>query len=113
MSWLYGISIAAGIMSLQWFLAIALAIGMQLLAFPFSTIQTLNTVLAWTSVIAIAAWVVWDSQKIEIKKYKLGIPGNPIVLFICLLGLSGIALSCYLSGRYRIKHGTAGLKEAK
>ncbi|HTY87324.1 MAG TPA: hypothetical protein VMB80_07655 [Candidatus Acidoferrum sp.] len=58
-----------------------------------------------------ALWAAVDSTKIQLKRYKSGISYGPIVLFIAIALLWIIGFPWYLVMRYKIKTGTAVLKD--
>ena len=58
-----------------------------------------------------ALWAAIDSSKIQLKRYKSGISYGPFVLFIGVAFLWIVGFPWYLSMRYKIKTGTAVLKD--
>jgi energy-coupling factor transporter transmembrane protein EcfT len=62
-------------------------------------------------VVASAIWAAFDSSKIHLRKYKSGISYNPVVLFICIIGIWIIAFPWYLIVRGKILAGKAVLKD--
>jgi hypothetical protein len=67
--------------------------------------------LSWIFFGIISLWAGFDSKKIELNRYKLGIACKPIVLF-CLCYLLWIFIfPWYLWARFKIKDGTAVLKD--
>jgi hypothetical protein len=56
-------------------------------------------------------WAAVDSTKIQLRRYKSGISYGPVVIFICFVGLWIVAFPWYLILRYKIKTGTAVLKD--
>ncbi len=62
-------------------------------------------------IVGTAIWASMDSSKIQLKRYKSGISYGPVVLFICFLMLWAVAFPWYLVMRYKIKNGTAILKD--
>ena len=61
-------------------------------------------------VLGTALWAAIDSSRMQLKKYKSGIPDSPLVLFAACALLWIIGFPWYLSVRYKIKTGTAVLK---
>ena len=66
----------------------------------------------WFIVLGTGIWAAVDSTKIQLKRYKSGISYGPVVIFICFVGLWIVAFPWYLILRYKIKTGTAILKES-
>jgi membrane protein YdbS with pleckstrin-like domain len=62
-------------------------------------------------VLGTALWAAIDSSKIQLKRYKSGISYGPVVLFIAIVFLWIIGFPWYLAMRYKIKTGTAVLKD--
>jgi hypothetical protein len=58
-----------------------------------------------------ALWAANDSTKIHLRLYKSGIACHPVVLFFGIACLWIIGFPWYLSVRYKIKTGTAILKD--
>jgi hypothetical protein len=58
-----------------------------------------------------ALWAAIDSSKIHLRLYKSGIACHPVVLFFGIAMLWAICFPWYLSMRYKIKTGTAVLRE--
>jgi hypothetical protein len=90
--------------------AILVTIALTLLTFVRFDIAGQSVPLSFFIVIGTAIWVAIDSSKIQLKRYKSGISYGPVVLFICFLLLWVVALPWYLIVRYKIKTGTAVLK---
>jgi hypothetical protein len=67
--------------------------------------------LTWVMVLITAIWAAVDSSKIHLKRYKSGISYGPVVLFLGFLLLWIVAFPWYLIVRYKIKTGTAVLKD--
>jgi len=65
----------------------------------------------WFIALGTEIWAAIDSTKIQIKRYKSGISYGPVVIFICFVGLWIVAFPWYLIMRYKIKTGTAILKD--
>lgn len=62
-------------------------------------------------VLGTGIWAAIDSSKIQLKRYKSGISYGPVVLFFCFVFLWIVAFPWYLIFRYKIKTGTAVLKD--
>lgn len=62
-------------------------------------------------VLGTALWAGIDSSKLQLKRYKSGISYGPVVLFFACALLWIVGFPWYLAMRYRIKTGTAVLKE--
>jgi len=62
-------------------------------------------------VLGTALWVAIDSSKIQLKRYKSGISYGPVVLFIACAMVWIVGFPWYLAMRYKIKTGTAILKD--
>ncbi len=62
-------------------------------------------------VLGTGIWAAIDSSKIKLKRYKSGISYGPVVLFLCFVFLWIVAFPWYLILRYKIKTGTAVLKD--
>jgi hypothetical protein len=67
--------------------------------------------LTWPLVLGTSLWVALDSRKIELLRYQSGISLKPLVLFIACALLWIVGFPWYLSMRYKIKNGTATLKD--
>jgi hypothetical protein len=67
--------------------------------------------LVWIMVLGTALWAAIDSSKIQLKRYKSGISYRPFILFIAIAFLWIIGFPWYLAMRYKIKTGTAVLKD--
>ena len=65
----------------------------------------------WFIVLGTGIWAAVDSSKIQLKRYKSGISYGPVVIFICFVGLWIVAFPWYLILRYKIRTGTAVLKD--
>jgi hypothetical protein len=72
-----------------------------LVVFPF----------AWIMVLGTALWSAIDSSKIQLKRYKSGISYGPVALFFGIALIWIIGFPWYLAVRYKIKTGTAILKD--
>jgi len=62
-------------------------------------------------VLGTGIWAAIDSSKIQLKRYKSGISYGPVVIFLCFAFLWIVAFPWYLIMRYKIKTGTAVLKD--
>jgi hypothetical protein len=82
-------------------LLVAAGVINVLTGFPFSLIMVLGTAL----------WAATDSSKIQLKRYKSGISYGPVALFFGIALLWFIGFPWYLVMRYKIKTGTALLKD--
>jgi hypothetical protein len=91
-------------------LAILFTIGLFIVAYLGSAF--LNFDLITIMVLGTALWAAIDSSRLQLKRYKSGISYGPVVLFIACALLWIIGFPWYLSVRYRIKAGTAVLKDA-
>ena len=80
---------------------IATAVGSELLGVPLTLPMILLTAL----------WVAIDSSRLQLKRYKSGISYGPVLLFIAVALLWIPGFPWYLIVRYKIKTGTAVLKE--
>ncbi len=67
--------------------------------------------LTWIMVLGTALWAAIDSSKLQLKRYKSGISYGPVVLFFACALLWIVGFPWYLAMRYKIKTGTAVLKE--
>jgi len=67
--------------------------------------------LGWFIVFATGIWAAIDSSKIQLKRYKSGISYGPVILFLGFVFLWIVAFPWYLILRYKIKAGTAVLKD--
>jgi membrane protein YdbS with pleckstrin-like domain len=67
--------------------------------------------ITWIMVLGTALWAAIDSSKIQLKRYKSGISYGPVVLFIAIAFLWIVGFPWYLAMRYKIKTGTAVLKD--
>jgi hypothetical protein len=92
--------------------AIMLTIALLLLtSFIRFDIAGKNVSLSWFMVLGTAIWAAIDSSKIQLLRYKSGISYRPIILFFGFLLLWIVAFPWYLAVRYKIKTGTAVLKD--
>jgi len=92
--------------------AILLTIALLLLtSFVGFDIAGKNVSLSCFMVLGTAIWAAIDSSKIQLKRYKSGISYGPVVLFFGFLFLWIVAFPWYLIVRYKIKTGTATLKD--
>lgn len=55
-------------------------------------------------------WAAIDASRIQLKRYRSNISSGPVV-FIACLAMWIVAFPWYLSMRYKIKHGTAVLRD--
>ncbi len=62
-------------------------------------------------VLGTSLWAALDSSKIQLKRYKSGISYGPLVLFVACALLWIVGFPWYLIMRYKIKTGTAVLKD--
>ena len=79
--------------------------------FFYLRIGSVSISLGWFIVLGTGIWAAIDSSKIQLKRYKSGISYGPVVLFIAIALLWIIGFPWYLVMRYRIKTGTAVLKD--
>ena len=71
----------------------------------------LHLQLVWFLVLSSALWAAIDSSRIKLIRYKSGISSSPLTLFIGCALLWIVGFPWYLTIRYKIKSGTATLKE--
>ena len=90
-------------------IAILFTIGLFAACIVLSALIGFN--LTWIMVLGTALWAAIDSSKIQLKRYKSGISYGPVVLFIACAFLWIIGFPWYLAMRYKIKTGTAILKD--
>ena len=90
-------------------IAILFTIGLLAICSVISEVTGFN--LTCIMVFGTALWAAIDSKKIQLKRYKSGISYGPVVLFIGCALLWIIAFPWYLVMRYKIRTGTALLKE--
>jgi hypothetical protein len=90
-------------------IAILFTIGLLAACIVISALIRFN--LTWIMVPGTALWAAIDSSKIQLKRYKSGISYGPFVLFIGVAFLWIVGFPWYLSMRYKIKTGTAVLKD--
>jgi len=90
-------------------IAILFTIGILAACLVLSVLIRFN--LTWILVLGTALWASIDSKKIQLTRYKSGISCNPVVLFIAIAFLWIIGFPWYLAVRYKIKTGTAVLKD--
>jgi hypothetical protein len=91
--------------------AILLTAGLTLPFFFGLKIGGATISFGWFIVFATAIWAAIDSSKIQLKRYKSGISYGPVVLFLGFAFLWIVAFPWYLLLRYKIKTGTAVLKD--
>ncbi len=90
-------------------IAILFSIGLFVACYIVSSLIHFD--LIWIMVVATAIWAAIDSSKIQLRRYKSGISYGPVVLFIACALLWIVGFPWYLSMRYKIKMGTAVLKD--
>lgn len=90
-------------------LAIQVAVGLLFVCIVVSALVHFN--VTFFMVLGTSLWAAIDSSKIELRKYKSGISYGPGVLFIACALLWIIGFPWYLAMRYKIKTGTAVLKD--
>jgi hypothetical protein len=92
-----------------WWAAILITLGL----YTIGVIGALAKIpLLMCGIIIISGiWCAIDSRKIGLQKYKSGVSYNPVVLFICILVIWGIAFPWYLIVRGKILTGKAVLKD--
>jgi hypothetical protein len=92
--------------------AILLTIGIALLELLFA-IKIGNALVPVGIFLnaGMALWAAIDSSKIHLRLYKSGIACHPVVLLFGIACLWIIGFPWYLSVRYKIKMGTAILKD--
>ncbi len=90
---------------------IAILFSLGLLAACVGVSALIAFDLTWIMVLGSALWVAMDSSKVQLKRYKSGISYGPVVLFFACALLWIVGFPWYLAMRYRIKEGTAILKD--
>ena len=90
-------------------IAILFTIGLLVADFLISALIHFD--LSWFMVLGTALWAAIDSKKIQLKRYKSGISYGPFALFFGIALLWFIGFPWYLAMRYKIKTGTAVLKD--
>ena len=90
-------------------LAILLTIGLIVTSVAISTIVSFD--VTWIMILLTSLWAAVDSSKLQLKRYKSGIAYGPVVLFVGCTLLWIVGFPWYLIMRYRIKTGTAILKD--
>ena len=90
-------------------IAILFTIGLLLVCGVVSYL--IHFSLTWIMVLGTAIWAAVDSSKIQLKRYKSGISYGPVALFFGVALLWIIGFPWYLAMRYKIKTGTAVLKD--
>jgi hypothetical protein len=95
--------------SMKTWIAILFTIGLAAVCFVVSYLIRFN--LTWIMVLGTALWAAIDSSKIQLKRYKSGISYHPIVLFFACALLWIVGFPWYLTTRYKIKSGTAVIKQ--
>ena len=91
---------------MTWWAAILLTLGFLTIG-----VYANNPMFMWGIIIISGIWSAIDSRKIGLQKYKSGLSYNPVVLFICILGIWIIAFPWYLIVRGKILTGKAVLKD--
>jgi hypothetical protein len=89
--------------------AILVSIGLIVACIAFRRVFGFE--VTWIMVLGTSLWAAVDSSKIQLKRYKSGISYGPIVLFIGCALLWIVGFPWYLIMRYKIKTGTAILKD--
>jgi hypothetical protein len=91
-------------------IAILFTIGLLIACIVISSLIDFD--LTWIMVLGTAIWAAIDSSKLQLRRYKSGISYGSVVLFIGCALLWIVGFPWYLSMRYKIKTGTAVLKDA-
>ncbi|MYM98191.1 hypothetical protein [Duganella vulcania] len=89
-------------------LAILFAIGLILFCMVATAFSGYNIVAFM--IIVTSLWAAIDSSKMELQKYRSGISYKPAILFFAIAFLWILGFPWYLIVRYRIRNGTATLK---
>jgi hypothetical protein len=89
--------------------AILFSLGLLVACIVLYSILRLN--VTWIMVLGTSLWAALDSSKIQLKRYKSGISYGPVVLFLACALLWIVGFPWYLIVRYKIKIGTAVLKD--
>jgi hypothetical protein len=90
-------------------ISILFTLGLLFVCTVISALSDFNII--WTMMLGTVFWAVSDSSKIQLKRYKSGISYEPVALFFAIALLWIIGFPWYLSIRYKIKTGTAVLKD--
>ena len=90
---------------------IAILFSIGLLAACIAISPLIGFDLTWIMVPGTSIWAAIDSSQLQLRRYKSGISYGPVVLFIACALLWIVGFPWYLSMRYKIKTGTAVLKE--
>jgi hypothetical protein len=90
-------------------LAILFAVGLFALCILVTSVTHFN--VTFFMVLGTSIWAAIDSSKIGLRRYKSGISYGPVVLFIACALLWIVGFPWYLSMRYKIRAGTAVLKD--
>jgi hypothetical protein len=90
-------------------IAILFTIGLFAACIVISALVGFNVTLIMVP--GTALWAAIDSSKLQLKRYKSGISYGPVVLFIAIAFLWIVGFPWYLAMRYKIKTGTAILKD--
>ncbi|MFZ6843458.1 hypothetical protein [Undibacterium sp. RuTC16W] len=67
--------------------------------------------LTWLMILVTALWASIDSSKLRLNQYKSGISYSPPVLFIAIAFFWIVGFPWYLIVRYKVKNGTAVMKD--
>jgi len=89
--------------------AILFSLGLLVACIVLYSALRLN--VTWIMVLGTSLWAALDSSKIQLKRYKSGISYGPVVLFLACALLWIVGFPWYLIVRYKIKSGTAVLKD--
>ncbi len=90
-------------------LAILLTISLLITCYIVSALIYFD--LSWFLIGVTSLWAGIDSRKLELHRYKLGISCRPVALFCCCYLLWIFIFPWYLWARFKIKDGTAVLKD--
>jgi hypothetical protein len=90
-------------------IAILFTLGLFVACVFLSALIRFNIV--WFMVLGTSIWAAVDSSKIQLKRYKSGISYGQFGLFIGCLLIWIVGFPWYLAMRYKIKTGTAVLKD--
>jgi hypothetical protein len=90
-------------------LAILFAVGLLIACIMVTVLAHIN--VTFFMVLGTSLWAAIDSSKIGLRRYKSGISYGPVVLFIACAFLWIVGFPWYLAMCYKIKTGTAVLKD--
>jgi hypothetical protein len=90
-------------------IAILFTIGLFTACIVLSALIRFNLTLIMVP--GTSLWAAIDSSKIQLKRYKSGISYGPVVLFFACALLWIVGFPWYLAMRYKIKTGTAILRD--